>query len=437
MRKVLLLTMLCMSVMLMAQPNYKYILQHMSEMSDREVLYRVQEYQSFHPREAHPYYLMGNILYRQYQTEHPLKEYSELQRDLYTARLYYGNCKHYLPEGSFKKELYPETAVAGKATEQTADMFLQRRIDSIATLQKRVETLYNAYCLLVNRYDSCLQDMTELSSRFAGEKQAQLGMDSVGLALLARLKQRALRLPTDIALYQKALKDYPIAGYQPIFVMRRVDIFRMDGLTTSDFLQSEVLLWDYAEWVDRFLKVQNSEVARLRNDIRLEHLRLQRAINDKAEVKPNNTLLNTIDKWDEASPMCLMLKLEYVASVAVALEKRILSADSLTADTWLMSLQLAYRLEQQRESATEIWSQMRDMQSVYRSPLYHTFTAEFIPTEEAELAMTIELNRRTRSAFLNVSQWLYEHVGEFPLELQISEHLMASFKNGALSFREL
>ena len=106
MKKLIIFLVLTMSTLLVAQPNYKYILAHMSEFSDGEAMFRLKEYQTWYPKKAHPYYLMANIHYRTYAKENPLLNYNELSAALYEMIIYYGNCAHFIHNESVKKEWY-------------------------------------------------------------------------------------------------------------------------------------------------------------------------------------------------------------------------------------------------------------------------------------------------------------------------------------------
>jgi len=385
MRKLFTLLALAMGMTLMAQPNYKYIMAHMSEFSDGEAMYRLKDYQAWYPKQPHPYYLMANIHYRTYAKEHPLLNYNELSSALYNMNLYYGNCMHFLKDQSFKKEMYQEAADAkGKVTEESILAFCQQRRSEVLGLREKVDELYNSYTTLVNHYDSCLMEMTELSLRYSGAKEAQLLVDSADMALLDRMSERARQLPAEISRFKKALTGYPIEGYNPQFTFRPIENFRMEGLTTTNFLQNDVQLWDFVGWSQDFLTARNRDMLPYLTRLEQEYKRQEDAWNTGAEIKQNNLILNTIDHRDEGSAMSQLMRLQYLAVQARALSDRIMSQDSVGADEWVIMLQQNYRLlalQDQADQQAKGLAKQLNKESVVRK--YAGFIARYFPGEEA------------------------------------------------------
>lgn len=344
MRKTVIFVLLSVSMCLMARPNYKYILQHYDSFSPREALYRLREYQEWVPTQAHCYYLMGNLYYQLYRTEHPIHDYQVLDNSLYSGALFYGNCAHYLHENQLKKEWYAEAAENGKVSEESISNYVLTRRDTLLTLRQNLTTLHEAYARLVNRYDTCRSQMAMLCDKYGGEKDLHLLLDSADRSLLMQMRQVAQQLPEDIRLFQQALEAYPIPDYQPVFSWQRIDYFRMDGLTTSDFLQSQIVLWNYAEWVDRFLLMHGKTYRNYRESMDAEQRRLAEAMDTPQSLRENRRLINTIHQLDASSAMGDLLHLEYLSTVSTRLGEQILAADSLTDDTWLMALQRLYKM---------------------------------------------------------------------------------------------
>lgn len=428
-RRILLVCLLALiSLCGMAQPNYKFLLQHLPEYSDREALYKLQDYQTWFPKKPHPYYLMGNINYRLQAQEHALADYTERSKMLYNARVYYGNCRAFLADEHVKAEMYPDAADAkGKVTEESVRAWLTAKLDTVNQLQANLDTLYGSYCLLVNRYDSCIQIYTDFVSNYVRMKDALLMCDTGDIKKLQMLKETASLLPGDIRRFKEALGVFPIPGYAPEFVARPIAYYRLEGLTMSDFLQNEVALWDYVRWVDEFMSAL-AEVENLRGDMRNEQRRLMAGLEGKpmaAGMAENTLLLNRMDKYDEEATMSAWMHLEYEATQVLAMENRIVR-DSVGEDDWVGCVQLAVRQLQavkQFEADAASVEQLLDERETTIARKYAAFIEAFWPDTWSVQAQQ-DVAQRVRASVGRVNDWLQAQT-QMPQEVQIDETTIA------------
>lgn len=347
-----------------AQPSYKYILQHLDEMSDREALYRLNDHQVWYPKKPHQYYLMGNINYRLIRQEHSIVDYKEKHWMLYSARVYYGNCRAFMKNEHIKADMYPLAAKNGKVDEKILYDWLTLRMDTLQIWQTKLEELYGAFSDLALRYDTCLTLFTGLNNKYYGVKDAALMCDSADEAVLDELQIKAKKLPGDIKRFQKALKDFPIEGYQPEFTFKPIVFYRIDGLTGVDFLQSDIALWNYTDWIDNFRSIQN-QVGQLRREMSDEQKRLlglsasvsQGGSSDVA--RENKRLLNRINIYDTKSPLAELMHLHYLAVAAEqmgAIVSKMYNTEGTAQDdneNLIISLQLLYRMRTLQSEARE------------------------------------------------------------------------------------
>lgn len=439
MKKIITLLVVLSATMLMAQPNYKYILAHMPEFSDGEALYRLKEYQTYYPKQAHPYYLMANIHYRTFAKEHPLLNYPELSSAIYNMILYYGNCSHFIHDESIKKEWYQETAVDGKVSEETIVAFTQQRLNEAKELRTKVDELHTSYLQLVQDYDSCLMEMSVLSQHYEGEKEAQLLIDDQDMALLNQMIRRARQLPAEIDRYKKALDAYPIQGYQPQFTFRPINHFRMEGMTTSDFLQNEVLLWDFKAWGENFLANHEHKTLPYLQSLEQEYMRQSKTWDNAADSKPNTVLLNMIDYRDEGSAMANLMQLQNMAVQSRAIEKQVLNVDSVDADVWIVLLQQTYRisllLNQSHQTAAGLSEQLEQPMLKRK---YAAFIHRFFPNEPlwGESVVRLWQNKLQQSYQRACDRVVLVSEGHEPV-VRISENMEAIISNGTVLFRPL
>lgn len=274
-----------------------------------EAIYILSDYQQFLPSHAATYYHLGIRYYALIGAEHPIRDYYEFQQNLYRTKLYLGNCLHFAKDQNLKLQHYAGLPIAGKKPEYAdVERFVRAKLDTVAGISTRSETLYQAYYRLVNRYALCRNMFTEFCERYTREKTAHLLLTDADRVHLADLQLQADSLEADIQALQAALAAFPVAGYTPEFTWTEINLYRLDGLTNTDLLQNKVALWNYAAWVRQFLDTQENVYTAFYDEIDIEYQIMQRAMTDlqngkKRKMDYNTILLNRIDRLDYQSFM--------------------------------------------------------------------------------------------------------------------------------------
>ncbi len=323
---------LCLLVLLAvpvaAQEKYTDLLQRTQTLSPYEALYQLNEYQQTHPAFANVYYQMGNITYTLIPTYNPLRDYHELSLLYYQTRLYYGNCMHFAAKATQKAQLYPDIPNHGNHLSLEAlKGYLQPRMDSVLLWAARTDTLHNRFYRMVDNYNTCRSMFTAFMEHNTREKNAHLMLDSAGRQQLTDIHRYAEQLNTDIALFQQALTVAPIRGYEPRFVFTPIELYRLDGLTSTNFLQDTVRLWDYGAWTTRFMQTQDSVYQVLYDDIVHEHRTMEQCVQlfYEGQILPTEAahpvLPNRIERVDYHSPVSSLLQIEHLAYSAMLLRQ--------------------------------------------------------------------------------------------------------------------
>ncbi len=436
-RIVFSLAILLAAQIMMAQPNYKYILQHLEEWSERESLYELHAYQQAFPQKPHVYYLMANINFELQKKEHPLVNYLERKRMLYDARVYYGNCRAYMNNDKINGTMYPLVADdKGKVSEGQLYNWLNLKIDSLAVWMDELDTLYDCYGTLVNRYDQCVQLFSQYMTKYDREKDALLMMDSLDEKLLTELSTNAKQLTNDILAYDKALKKVEIEGYSPKFSFRPISYFRVEGLTCSDFLSNEVVLWDYAQWTDEFMR-EEAKVKKLKAELANESNSLDKKSDFEAALKENTLLLNRIRQYDETSVIADFLHYEFLVDELEYWENRIIR-DSLAEEDWLGCLQMAERHVRLAEECEQQEQLVLQGLQLHQDDVKAKYTS-FVMAENGRYWMDEGMKKwqsaRLQSS-LNVRDWVVAQAA-MPQQVQISEFQIAKIEDGKLLFEDI
>ena len=309
MRKAIYILFLLVSAGVNAQDAFVEILEKANRATTHEAIYILSEYQQVMPSHAATYYHLGVRYYELIGTENPIRDHNEFQQILYHTKLCFNNCLQYAQDQNLKPQHYVGLPIAGKKLEYSdVERFIRAKLDTVETVSSRSEAVYHNCFRLVNRYALCRNMFTDFCERYTSEKMAHLLLTDADREQLGMLQVQADSLQEDIRLLQEALAAYPVAEYQPDFEWVEIDLYRLDGLSNTDFLQNKVVLWNYANWVRKFLDTQENVYTVCYDEIDIEYQLMLRAMTDlqngkKRKMDYNTTLLNRIDRIDYQSFM--------------------------------------------------------------------------------------------------------------------------------------
>ena len=279
MKRILPLILLAVSGMTYAQKAYDQLLDKTRQQSPYEAVYTLMAYQQRQPKHANVYYQMGNHCYTLLPTRTALYHYNELSTLLYQTRLFYGNCLHFAKGQELAGTQYAEIAGGKKKLEyEVLERYIRPRMKEVARRKVACDSIHFSFYRLVDRYGRCQHLFTDFLDRYTREKTAHLNLRPEEQQLLIQLRQAADSLDGDIRGFQQALALEPVEGYTPVFRKEPILLYRLDGVTTTDFLRNDIPLWDYSQWVTRFLREQTEVYEQLYADLQKEHDQLLRQI---------------------------------------------------------------------------------------------------------------------------------------------------------------
>lgn len=264
---------------LQAQDKFNTVLARAEQQSPYEAIYTWMDYQAWFPYNAAVYFHLGNLHYDLLPTRDPLHHYPELRSLLYQARLYYGNCLHFAKDQKLSGAQYASLANGQKKIEyEQLVHFIGPRLAEIIRQQGACDSIHGSFCQMADRYNRCQALFSTFLGQYTREKTAHLQLQEEERNMLVRLQKAADSLDADIAAFQQALTLQPIRGYEPVFHKEEIVLYRLDGLTYTDFLQNDVPLWNYSQWVSRFLEEQSTVYERLYSDLEKEAQQLSSQI---------------------------------------------------------------------------------------------------------------------------------------------------------------
>lgn len=270
-----------------AQEKYSVVLAQSKQLSPYEAIYLLMDYQQWKPEMPGVYYELGNLTYDLIPTRDPLHHYTELSTLLYRSRLFYGNCLHFAKDQKLAGWQFEEIANGQKKIEyEQLEQYIRPRMAEVQRQQIACDSIHHSFVRMTERYNRCRTLFADFLSRYTREKTAHLRLQAEEAQSLLALQQAADSLDTDIAQYQSALLLQPIPGYSPSFRKEKIVLYRLDGLTYTDFLQNDIVIWDYSQWVKRFLREQEEVYTALYSDIQRELKYLRDQVAQYASGKP-------------------------------------------------------------------------------------------------------------------------------------------------------
>lgn len=296
--------------------EYDDLMLSVSDKQPYEASFLLKQYQEKNPSFGNVYYQMGKIFNEMIPSVHPLYDFSEISLYMYNARLYFGNCLYYATADEMKKyaRYYSDLETNGKPlTSELLSSLLKGRIAKLKENEQNLKNLYATFYKMVDRYNRCTELFSQFNKQYIKIKNAHLLLSDKDRQLLVDLEQNADTLKTFIGDFQKALKLYPIENYNPMFSFQPIDFYRLDGLTSSDFLQNDIRLWDYSSWVKNFLSENRKQIEPWRKEMNKEQKRLAslskkwfaetKKVDLEEPIFADRILLNKINKFDYESFM--------------------------------------------------------------------------------------------------------------------------------------
>ena len=340
------------------QEQFDEQLAAIGQMTQEQALFQLEQYQLQHPQFAGVYYHLGKHSEELLATIHPILNYDYLSRVLYNARVYYGNCIHYAQNSSLKDEDFVGIPTQGKKIAyEDIVRFAREKMNRVKQIKTQVDNLYNNYNRMVERYSVCRRMFTEFCELYPSEKQAHLRLQQQDVALLNQLAMQFDSLRLDIKAFENSLQQYPIEGYHPTFIYNKIQLYRLDGLTQTNFMESAIPLWNYGEFAKQFLTKQSDEYDTYYQAIEHEYRCIDDAIHKvkngkKQAIKTNKILTNYINKMDYASFMEPLTQIQQMCAELIQCHAQglFLPNDSIIQEDIELALNTLYEKYQKKKT---------------------------------------------------------------------------------------
>jgi hypothetical protein len=297
--------------------RYKDIYASLKTSKDFEVYQMLMVFHDQEPKHANTYYQLGIMNQRWMRQYDPFLKSDLVKSNIKSASLYLSLCLRFLDEKEARKNegYYQEVKLPeGKKGIELADivMDIQNRMQDVQQYGNHINEIDSNFIGCVKSYNLCIRTFNDINQKNSRLKDLYFIKDISLSKELDALKNQFDSTIIYLNGLKKALRDCPIGNYNPEYKLIPIDVYRLHGLTSVNFLNNKILLWDFGSWCDSFQKTINTEINELFTKAKETDILHTRYIGDlrkydSKEVPANYVLnpliINKFGKYDFKSPV--------------------------------------------------------------------------------------------------------------------------------------
>lgn len=310
--------------------TFKKIMNEKDEV-DREIFFsRLQSFQKEYIEFSNVYYQMGNVEFEIFKTLDPITDRIESRQRIYNVKINYALAKNYLDTKEIPR--FPQWYGLNENTSKDSLIFLgEKKLDDA---NKNTARYSKDYEELVSNYDNAVSYYLRAREGFIAINNTAENLRQLFLEANDELKTSVNQVGDDfdscmyyIDKYRSTYQQLPHVKKRKVEVnLKRIDHFRMNGITPANFLADRIDMWDYGLWSREFLELLKVEVDGLQDQVKEAYTQFLE-INEKMlhgseciqatfdNVKYQR-IINLITKYDNQSVLAdifryLIAKLDY------------------------------------------------------------------------------------------------------------------------------
>lgn len=338
---------------LTAQRNLKYkdVFKTVLEKSREEAYSTLLIYQKQDPYFPNTYFQLGLIAQYWSKEYDALTNIRDVKLFIYNTDLYFGLANGKITEKDVRKnaEYYKNVKPLSeieKPSFEDVQFFIKERMEQNKEYERNVNIVTNYFNKSIEHYNRCTGIFKEINEANLKIKDIYLTADDDFLQKLTALESSFDSTIFYLQNYQTAIKNYPIKDYNQKYKLFPIETYRLQGLTSSNFLNDEIHLWDYGTWTKKVRNVLNNEITPLRKDIINANNQLDKSISNiqnsktyKADFNKytiDERLINLIRKFDYNSMLIALFKYKLAKQDFLALSKAPLNDTKDTSSSYTL-----------------------------------------------------------------------------------------------------
>jgi hypothetical protein len=302
------------------QQDYKVIYEAIKNMKDYEAFQTLFSYQAATTSKdyanANGYYQLGLISQKMMRQYDPFLQSENVVQCISNAKTYLSLANHYLTAKEAKKNGEYYQAVPEPRNFNDIKKDIENRVTDVSEYKKYFDQNQEFLKNGIFKYNACIETFGKINAQNSRLNDLYFLADS---ELKKNLKDLQDNFDTTLYYLDKlkhSLEEYPMSDYKINYSLLPVPVYRLHGLTSSNFIAKHITLWDFKSWVNSFNAVLDADVAFLYQKAEEVHKENLGYINkllrlDKANIAPHYTInplvVNKIYKYDFNSVVAPLL----------------------------------------------------------------------------------------------------------------------------------
>ncbi len=281
------------------------------------------QFQQSNPEFPNTYFQLANISYFWAINSDPLIDLNQTLYYVYNTKLFYNLCLSKLQQDTKdcrKNQNYyktiPEFKKIDKIEYEIVVDYINTQIQKIEEYQKNAENTNSIFIKLVDTYNKTIDKFLSII-----EKHNKLSDIYLSERTQTLKSTNELILSYDSSLYffeqyKLSITNYPIKNYNQNIVIKPIKIYRLDGISRSNFLIDSILIWDYKSWAVDIQENLTGEITHFRETIIKTNKELTDKENELNSKKSHSNsyktyiidqkVINEIEKYDYNSMITVL-----------------------------------------------------------------------------------------------------------------------------------
>lgn len=289
-------------------------------------------FQKQEPNFANTYFQLALIAEHWAKNYDPLTEPRLVRFFAYNTRLYYGLAGLKLKDEKGRNRDYYENGgieyEGRKLSMEEITAYVNKKAKKMIIYEKNINEITAYFQKTVDYYNFCVSEFKSINESFSKVKNIYLSEDPALLNSLDSLKTAFDSSLYYFDKYRKTLDRFPVKSYDQNYRLRPIVTYRLHGLTQSNFLKNDILLWDYKTWVNEIEKIRASSIKENKTQAEAVHKILKNKIasfeqekysDNLTAYRSDEKLFFKIEKYDPQSLFSALIK--YLENKNVFLQK--------------------------------------------------------------------------------------------------------------------
>jgi len=274
------------------------------------------------PEFANTYFQLGLIAHDWAIKFNPFTEFTMMKLFIYNTKLYYNLAKVKLDdEKKRNKEYYLNIKIVDDDKKLTIDdikAYIDIKTKEIETYEKNIVQIITYYNKSSDSYNECVNIFMNINKQYSKIKNIYLAEDQKFYKNVDLLVSNFDSTLYYFDLYKAALKNFPLEGYYQNYSLKDIYTYRLDGLTYSNFLENEIILWNYKKWVNDVKEIKKNNISTNRSYITeadksmktlMTSIESGQYLDEYTPYIPDKKLIYKIEKYDNNSLIVRLIKL--------------------------------------------------------------------------------------------------------------------------------